>query len=396
MGTLRIGFAVAVLVGLPALLSSQGAASFEVVGRGPITNTHTTDLVVFRGVDGRDYAYTGTWGGCRVCVGDRIYAWDVSDPASPVLTDSVLLDATIVGDLAVNAEGTLAVVTRQQAQSRRNGIAVLDLADPAHPRVHSQYFEGVTGGVQNVAIDGSLLYAVSSGTTELHVIDLADPADPRQVGQWGLPAGATTRYLEDVVVQDGMAYLSYWDDGLVILDIGEGGRGGTPRNPVQVGQYRYRTEFRRGEFGNTAVALPHTNSAGNRYVFVGDRIFPDQLDFSGEVETAGYIHVVDVRRPESPVEVARFDVPGAGVRKLWAAGDTLYATFHGGGLRAVDISGTLQGNLRGREIASLRTADGRGIPPERPFAWGVQGHEGYVFASDFNSGLWVTRLAPTP
>ena len=37
----------------------------------------------------------------------------------------------MVNDVAVNAEGTLAIVTREGAESRRNGVVVLDLADPA-------------------------------------------------------------------------------------------------------------------------------------------------------------------------------------------------------------------------------------------------------------------------
>jgi SNF family Na+-dependent transporter len=51
-------------------------------GRRPRTRHPHPHLgaVGFRGVDGRDYAYTGTWGGCRGCIGDRMYAWDVTDP----------------------------------------------------------------------------------------------------------------------------------------------------------------------------------------------------------------------------------------------------------------------------------------------------------------------------
>lgn len=370
-----------------------GTGRFEVLGRGPVTHTHTTDLAVFRGVDGRDYAYLGTWGGCRGCVGDRLYVWDVTDAARPLLTDSVVVDAKVVNDVAVNDAGTVAVLTRQESKSRRDGIAVLDLSDPAHPTVAADYFETVTGGVQNVDVEGDLAYVVNTGTADLHVIDLSDPRAPREVGRWGLVT-SPRRYLQDVTVQDGLAYLGYWDDGLVVLDVGRGIRGGTPQKPVQVGEYRYRVEFRREEYGNTAVAVPYTNRAGNPYVFVGDRIFPGEVDFTRDVETAGYVHVLDARNPSNLLEVARFEVPGAGVRQMWVENDTLYATFHAGGVRAVDVSGTLAGSLRGREIAALRTADAQGFPPERPFAWGVQTHRGRVYVSDFNSGLWIARLLP--
>src|SRR5688572_28438495 len=85
---------------------SDPTGRFEVVGRGPVTETHTSDLYVFRGVDGRDYAYTGTWGSCSGCYGDRMYAWDVTDPSAPVLTDSVVVDARVINDVKVNAAGT--------------------------------------------------------------------------------------------------------------------------------------------------------------------------------------------------------------------------------------------------------------------------------------------------
>ena len=39
------------------------------------------------------------------------------------------------------------------------------------------------------------------------------------------------RYLHDIQVKDGFAYLAYFKDGLVILDVGNGMKGGTPENP---------------------------------------------------------------------------------------------------------------------------------------------------------------------
>ena len=386
--------ALAALAAAPPSAAQEGQAPgrFEVVGRAPV-GTRTTDLTVFRGVDGRTYALTGTFGGCSGCVGGRVYTWDVTDPAKPVLTDSVLVDARVVNDVRVNEAGTLAVATRIGSESKRDGLVVLDLADPAHPKVAADYFETVTGGVQNVDIEGDVVYAVNTGTADLHVIDVSDPRAPREVGRWGVP-GHPGKFLQDVEVEDGLAYLAYWNDGLVILDVGAGVREGTPQEPAFVGQLRTRTRVHREEFGNTSTAVPYAGPAGRKYVFVGDKIFPDQVDLDREIETAGYVHVVDVSRPDNPREVAYYLVPRAGVSSLWVEGDTLYAAFHNGGLRAVDVSGDLRGELRGREIAALETADGQGFRPDLPFALGVQVHDGLVYASDLNSGLWVARLVP--
>ncbi|HET7233597.1 MAG TPA: hypothetical protein VFJ16_26530 [Longimicrobium sp.] len=386
--------ALAVLAGVPAAAQNRPAAArFEVVGRAPVTHTRTTDLAVFRGVDGRDYAYTGTFAGCPGCRAGRMYAWDVTDPAHPRLTDSVTVDALTVNDVAVNAAGTLAVLTREGARSQRNGIVVLDLKDPAHPRQVGEYWETLTGGAHNVWLDGDKAYVVDQGGSEMAIIDLAMPNDPLEIGRWGVP-NSPNRFLQDVAVKDGLAYLSYWNDGLVIVDVGNGVREGTPRRPKLVGQYRYRVEWRGERYGNTAYAFPYTNQAGKKYVFVGDQIMPRMANLGQRFDTGGYVHVLDVSDPAVPREVAAYSAPSSGVHSFWIANDTMYVAAWTGGLRAVDVSGQLSGDLRNREIASLSTTDEQTAVRNFPFAWAAVPHNGLVFASDFNSGLWIARLVP--
>lgn len=367
---------------------------FEVVGRGPVTGTHTSDIWVFEGVDGRDYAYVGTWGACGGCYGDRMYVWDVTDPSMPQLSDSIVVDARVVNDVKVNAEGTLAIITRENASSRRNGIVILDLQNPSHPTVLSEYWEMLTGGVHNVFIDGDIVYAVHNGTFDLHIIDISDPKNPRQIGRWGVPSHPG-KVLHDVYVQNGLAYLSYWDDGLIVLDVGNGIRDGTPEEPEFVSQFRYRYQVGNQEYGNTHVAFPYTNQAGNSYIFVGDEIFPPTYDINDlDSYPAGYIHVLDASDIENLEEVAFYEVPRAGTHNLWVEDDEMYVAYYNAGLRAVDVSGTLRGDLRqqGREIATLATTDAEAFVENRPFTWGPQVFKGLVYASDYTSGLWITRL----
>jgi hypothetical protein len=374
---------------------TRGAARFEVVGRGPVTHTRSTDLWAFRGANGRDYVYTGTWGGCAGCRGNRLYVWDVSDPARPTLTDSVVVDAQSIADVAVNEAGTLAAFGRRGASSRRNGVVLLDLADPAHPRQVADYWETVTGGVQAVFFSGDLLYVADAGAAELVVMDVSNPADPRPVSRWAVES-TEERYLSDVYVHDGLAYLSYWDDGLVILDVGKGIKGGTPQRPRLLSQVRYRTEWRNQRWGNTHHAFPYVNRAGRRYVFVGDAILPPRADFNRRMEIGGLLHVFDATNPEAPVEVATYEVPGRGISKFWVANDTLYLGSHNGGLRALDVSGELRGRIGRRELAVLATGDENAFVPNLTFTWAAMPHNGLVFATDFNSGLWVTRLVAAP
>ena len=345
------------------------------VGRGSAADHHSGDTWVFEGVDGRDYAYVGTF------MYDWMKAWDVTDPSSPVLTDSVQLDARRINDVKIHSNNRIGILTREGASDRRNGIVILDLADPAHPAIISEYKRTVPGGVHNVWVEGDLVYAVHNGTRDIHIIDISDPAAPDEIGRWGLPP-SDTKSLHDVIVQDGYAYLSYWDDGAVMLDVGAGTHGGTPTEPAFVSRYKYPA-------GNT-----HTAWRAGRYLFVGDEIFPDDWDSDAPIEARGYIHVLDMEDPDNPVEVARYEVPEAGAHNIWVEGDRLYVGYYQAGLRVVDISGELRGDLyrQGREIAVLKTTDSETTVPNWGMTWGAQIHKGHIFTSDLNSGLWVVKL----
>lgn len=345
------------------------------VGRGPVSEHHTGDTWVFEGVDGRDYAYIGTY------EYDWMKVWDVTDPANPVLTDSVQLDARRINDVKVHPNGRIAIVTREGASDRRNGIVVLDLGNPAHPSILSEYTEAITGGVHNVWISGenNLVYACHNGTSELVIIDIADPSNPHEVGRWGLDR--TGKTLHDVIVQDGYAYLSYWNDGIIMLDVGAGSHGGTPTEPTFVSQFKY------------PIGSTHTAWRYGRYLFVGDELYPPNWDLDRPVEARGYIHVVDYSDIEDPAEVARYEVPEAGAHNVWIEDDLLYVGYYQGGLRVVDISGELRGDLyaQGREIAALITTDENTVVPNWPMTWGAQVHKGHIFSWDLNSGIWVAR-----
>ncbi|MBT8461455.1 MAG: Ig-like domain-containing protein [Gemmatimonadetes bacterium] len=338
----------------------------------------TTDLWVFEGTDGRDYAYTGTMDAATM------YAWDVTDPTNPVITDSVKVDGRRQNDVKINADATLAIITSEGASNRRNGFTILDISDAAHPTIITHFTDGLTGGVHNVWIEGNIVYAVHNGTNAVHIVDISDPANPLNVGRWQVDNPA--RSLHDIMVLDGLAYLSYWDDGLVVLDVGAGIKDGTPIEPQFVSQYKYRTQHGAESYGNTHHAIRYKN-----YVFLGDEIFGCSECVNGP---RGHVHVVDVTDIENPSEVATYWVPEAGVHNLWAENDKLYVAYYQGGLRVVDISGELRGDLyrQGREIGWYMTEDAEGHNPNNTDAWGPQPYKGNIFVSDFSSGLWVVKL----
>ena len=346
------------------------------------TGQATTDLWAFEGQDGRDYVYTGTYHG------NLMYAWDVSDPAGPVIVDSVEFDGRRVNDVKINDARTLAVVTSEHASDRKNGITVLDITDPSHPRKLSHYTEGLTGGVHNTWIVDDLVYAVHYGTRAVHIIDVSDPAAPAEVGRWQLPNA--DRFLHDVTVLDGYAYLSYWNDGVVIIDIGAGTHGGTPTEPALVSQYAYSYRLGSESYANTHHAIRYGD-----YVFTGDEIFGCAECVNGP---RGYIHVIDVRDIDNPRKVGWYRVPEAGSHNLWAEDDKLYVGYYQAGLRVVDISGELRGDLyrQGREIAWYMTEDGTGSLPNSTDTWGAQPFKGKIYASDGASGLWIVEMEDEP
>ncbi len=360
----------------------------EVVGRGEVLDQRSSDLWVWGGTDGRDYAITGTWG-----ADGHSFFWDVTDPASIEKIQEVQVDARTVNDVKVSADGQVAVIGREGASNRRNGVVVLGAANPREGvPVLSEFTDQLTGGVHNLFIDGDHVYALSAGR-RYDVISIEDPRDPVRVGRFELDTAGHA--VHDVWIQDGIAFSSNWSDGVVAVDIGGGGRGGTPERPVELGRYAYPNGW------NHAAYPYRSQSTGTFYLFAGDEAYPygglsagdppDNLPF----RTAGWIHVIEWSDWDNPREVARYQVPEAGTHNIWVEDDLMYVGFYyPGGLRVVDVSGELMGDLyrQGREVARFVPFDPDGFAPNAPFVWGAQPYKDHVFFTDFNSGLWAVRL----
>jgi hypothetical protein len=350
-------------------------------GHGAVSDVHTSDLWVWAGQDGHDYAATGTWSANGVA-----YFWDVTDPANPVKTDSIQVDARTVNDVKVDAERGICVITREGASNRKNGFVVLDCRDPHHVQVLSRFDDQLWGGVHNVFLWNRHVFAINNGR-RFDIISIEDPAHPVRVGFYELETPG--HGIHDIWVQDGIACTSNWQDGALLIDVGNGTWGGSLSHPVKIAQYQY-------PIGATHSCFQyHSQSAGGRwYAFVGDEQFPYNLGDDEPDEPGGYIHIVDFTDLGHPREVARYQVPEAGPHNFWVEHDTLYVAYYNAGLRVVDVSGELMGNLydQGRELVRFEPRDPTGKVPNAPMTWGPQPFHGHVFVSDYNSGLWTVRL----
>ncbi len=374
----------------------------EILGQGREQRVRTTDFWVFEGRDGRDYALTGA----KRSDGHG-FVWDVTGP-NIFKTDSIQVDARSVNDMKVSPDARYATMTREGASDRRNGLVVLDLADPAHPVIASEVSGyGLTGGVHNAFPTETHVYALANGDKYV-ILDVSDLYNPRYVGEYDHPDSR----LHDVWVMDGLAYSAEWGNGLVVVDVGDGRWGGSPENPVFVSSYPLPT-------GSTHAVFPYVSkSTGRHYVFVGDEImnrrglawegpgpgrgsyqlpYDPQTGMHGvPLATQGHVQIIDFSDPENPEMIARYEVPEYGTHNIWVEDDKLYQAYYEGGLRIVDVSGDLMGNLytQGREIAVFKPFDPAGYIPNSPMTWSAMPFKGRVFFSDTNSGLWSARLVP--
>jgi hypothetical protein len=363
-----------------------------VLGLGCVPERFTAEVAV-----GGRYAYTSTWsGGTGRSPGNAIKVWDVAGNV-PVLVDSVIVTAaTTTGDVQVTDDGRHLVVATERSPG---SIVVFSLADPRRPVQISRFSSANTQpGVHTaeVARVNGKLYGflsidpASSFAARLVVVDLSDPASPREVlsRQMGEP------FIHDVFVRDGILFTALWNAGMTIWDIGGGGRGGSPENPVELGNVR--------TVGGAVHNIWWLHVGGSRrFAIVGE----EQGGTIGSA-SAGDIHVVDVSDFTRPREVAFYNVPGAGTHNFSVdeASGTLYAAYYNGGVRALNVAGDLSVC-----DASARAADGRcdlrkagrevGRALDVPaggrnfYIWGVQHVGAHVYASDMLNGLWKLDAA---
>lgn len=388
--------------GVVTLAARDVRRPLTVVGRLPRTRFNTEEVWIHP--NGK-VAYLGSGGG-----GDVLYTIDISDPAKPVVTDSIIANTRRVNDVMTTPDGKFLVFTREGAADRKNGVVFASLEDPLHPKPISEFTEGVTAGVHSSFIykdpkHGQHVFLTNDGTGALHILNIDDPYKPREVAQWKTEnrpdAGRT---LHDIDVQDGLLYGSWWNDGLVILDVGNGIRGGTPSSPKLVSQFKYDLNALyktvEADGGPGFIRGTHTAWRHKNYVFIADEVFPSS-GVKGAKDAAagrayGRLQVVDISDITKPKSVAFYEPEHGGVHNVWVAGDSLYMGAYNAGFRVFDVSGELRGDLRaqGREIGHLNTADMDGRTRNTAMTWGVVVRDGLAYVNDMNNGLWIVRIEP--
>jgi hypothetical protein len=376
------------------------------------------------------YAYVGTWGVFgAVCPAGGVKVIDISKPANPKLVNTIPAPfGTQTNDVKAaridskHFHGDVLAVSNEDCDvGGARGVEFWDVSNPLSPVYLSRYgpasafdippdWLSIGFGVHNtyifkqkgrtylgLVVDGAEIFqflfgiAVADMVGDFRILDITDPKNPVEVGDWGLVknlgqdpfAGQGTdsvlRLIHDVWVENGIAYVSYWDGGLVLLDVSD------PSDPKLISQTNYPSS----EEGNTHVAVP---ARGGNLVITGDEDFTPG--------PWGFMRIFDTSDPTAPKQISTFATPNTlaapppvgdySMHNVVVRGNTLYVSWYSDGVRVIDISDP----YNPREIGSYvppDTADPNGFWPTKAVVWGIYVHGDLILASDINSGLHILK-----
>ena len=301
----------------PAQAGHGGSPSPELVvvgglsapDMGIVFGANVTDIWAARSTrDGRDYAYMGTFSDLA-CTLDTtgIHIVDITDPTAPSKVAFIpdkpgtrTNDVKVTHFEAGRFSGEILVATNEpcgldlfvpRLHARggaiipgQGGIAIWNVTNPRKPRPLKQNFG--RNPIHNTFVwqDGNRAYLIAVddlAVDDVIIVDITKPQSPKVIaltGQADWPGGIDNIgigevFLHDVWVEQNanlgknVAYLSYWDAGLVMLDVSD------PANPVFLGDSDYQSPdplSGQPPEGNSHVAVPDATATR---VLMGDEDF---------------------------------------------------------------------------------------------------------------------------
>jgi PGF-CTERM protein len=302
-----------------------------------------------------------------VAAGDGLIVVDVSEPANlSVLAEQ--REVEIGGQVMQKAydlwawEDQVALVGPIQPVGGGTGFVIFDVSDPAQPEIVTKHDTGYY--VHNSSFADGMLYLVGSGLVRderrlpLVTYDLSGD-EPEEVGRWSpvdhdekwgeVPIGQ--RVLHDIHVQDGVAYLSYWDSGAWLVDVSDPAQ---PEVLSRVGDY---TAEELSQLGRQEAQREYLMPDGNAHVTVvnedsslmavGVEAWAGEID--GEMQGgAGAIDLYDISDKTDPQHRSTIEPPESfdNTRAGWFTtahnpyfkGDRLYSSWYYGGVKIHDVS----------------------------------------------------------
>jgi hypothetical protein len=287
------------------------------------------------------------------------------------------------------------------------GMRVYDIADPATPRpIGFMEVEGL--GLHRIWWTGGR-YAYASALLDgfidhiLIVIDMAEPTRPAEVGRWWIPgmnaaAGERSDWtgrwaLHHAVVADDIAYGSWRDGGLTILDVKD------KSAPKLIAHRNWAPPFG----GGTHSALP-----------LHDRdllVVADEATLNIDQEQLKRTWVFDIRTKHNPISIATLPTPSEqdylkiggqfGPHNLhenrpgsFQSSTTIFATWQSAGVRVFDLGDPYQPHEIGYFVPpqpSHWMEPLRGRAKVRHTADLFVAQDGLIYATDYDAGLYILQ-----
>jgi uncharacterized protein (TIGR03437 family) len=406
--------AAAPILGSAAGMQPGGSRNLELVGQLPLGPGFNADVWVHG-----NFAYVGTWGSGSNCPAVGVKIVDITDPASPRLAGRVAGHPnTTAEDMVVrhvensSFRGDLLAVGLQScssSQPAQRGVELFDVTDPRNPRRLSFFDTGSEShGVHELDLlvrsDGRV-FALLATIARFRMVEVTDPSNPRQISDWNLTerlgeSTSSSKFCHSVAASaDGaMAFLSYWDAGVILLDISD------PANLRYLG----RTRVPAGEEGKAnSVSV----SADKRVLITAaEDLNPG--DSAGGYKDWGFLRVFDISDPAQPRQMGNFLTAGARtdktsgpadsgnytIRNPYLQGDLGYLSWYSEGVRVVDLINR-QRPLEVGYYVPPDNVDPFGVYPSKAEVWGitVQPERNLIVATDINFGLYLMRpVEPKP
>ncbi len=296
------------------------------------------------------------------------------------------------------------------------GMTVYDISKPDKPRpIGKMEIDGY--GFHRIWYVGGRYAYVSAqlrGFSDhiFMIVDMSDPTRPEEVSRWWLPgmhtgAGEKPTWakgdrvaLHHSIVANDIAYGSWRDGGLTLIDVSEASK------PKLLAHANWHPPFGGGT--HTSVPLTDRVPVPKDYVIVSDESIADNCK-----DQVKYNWVIDIRDKARPVNVSTFPTPGErdycregghfGPHNLhenrpgaFQSSDIIFGTYQNAGVRVFDI----RNPYRPEEVAFYVPAtefskwvDNR---PDRPrvihSADVYVDPQGIMYLTDFNAGLHILEF----
>ena len=307
---------------------------------------------------GQNIELVGQIGGTVLCVevqvntayigeGASFVVLDVSNPSAPVTRGRILMPGLVNGIAVSNGKAYVA--------SRRNGLYVLDVSNPASPAIIGFYN---TSSAYGVAIDGAIAY-LADGNAGLRIFDVSDPQAPKLISTVDTPGSAERVRIGSfsgkkcAVVADG------WGGAVRIVDVT------APASPVEI-----------SSFPSASPTVADTKIVGNILYISG---------------LSNGLQVFDVGNPSQPILRGTY-TNGSNEGSIEVVGTTVYigVSFGTGYMRVLNASNPsnitkLYEGDWGHSLEQIRISNGFAF-----VAAGQGGFKVFSLASPSNPSLLAT------